>query len=221
MKKLFGFTLAAAAVAVSTGAMAQADVKWPTKPVQVIVPAGAGGDTDFNARQMARYFEKIAGKPMVVTNVNGGGGTISGLTINVNSSGGSVARAVFIADGVTGVNILNNSITATQGGNVQAQAIAFGNNTSGTLRGNTVTATGTGSASGTRALVATNTTTITAANNSFSASGAASAANDVLVLSGAGATFTAGSTGNTRGNGLCSGTSASGAVSFTNGTSCP
>ena len=77
MKKIFGFTLVAAAVAISTGALAQADVKWPTKPVQVIVPAGAGGDTDFNARQMARYFEKIAGKPMVVTNVNGGGGTIA------------------------------------------------------------------------------------------------------------------------------------------------
>ncbi|MCA0450132.1 MAG: hypothetical protein LCH62_10240 [Proteobacteria bacterium] len=172
--------------------------------------------TNFNTAASTLPYSNV-----VVTNVNGGGGTISGLTINVNSSGGSVARAVFIADGVTGVNILNNSITATQGGNVQAQAIAFGNNTSGTLRGNTVTATGTGSASGTRALVATNTTTITAANNSFSASGAASAANDVLVLSGAGATFTAGSTGNTRGNGLCSGTSASGAVSFTNGTSCP
>ena len=52
-------------------------MKWPTRPVQVIVPAGAGGDTDFNARQMARYFEKLAGKPMVVTNVNGGGGTIA------------------------------------------------------------------------------------------------------------------------------------------------
>ena len=77
MKKVFGLTLMAAAVAVSTGAFAQADVKWPTKPVQVIVPAGAGGDTDFNARQFARFFEKITGKPMVVTNVNGGGGTIA------------------------------------------------------------------------------------------------------------------------------------------------
>jgi len=76
MKKVFGLTLMAAAVVASTGAFA-ADVKWPTKPVQVIVPAGAGGDTDFNARQFARYFEKITGKPMVVTNVNGGGGTIA------------------------------------------------------------------------------------------------------------------------------------------------
>lgn len=77
MKKTIRFTLMAAAMACSTICFAQADVKWPTRPVQVIVPAGAGGDTDFNARQMARYFEKIAGKPMIVTNVNGGGGTIA------------------------------------------------------------------------------------------------------------------------------------------------
>jgi tripartite-type tricarboxylate transporter receptor subunit TctC len=77
MKKALGLTLAAAALAFTTTAMAAGDVKWPTKPVQVIVPAGAGGDTDFNARQMARFFEKITGKTMVVTNVNGGGGTIA------------------------------------------------------------------------------------------------------------------------------------------------
>lgn len=77
MKRTLACMLMAATIAVTTGTMAQAEVKWPTKPVQVIVPAGAGGDTDFNARQMARYFEAIAGKPMVVTNVNGGGGTIA------------------------------------------------------------------------------------------------------------------------------------------------
>jgi tripartite-type tricarboxylate transporter receptor subunit TctC len=77
MKKAIGFTLMAAALSITNVASAQSDVKWPTRPVQVIVPAGAGGDTDFNARQMARYFEKLTGKPMVVTNVNGGGGTIA------------------------------------------------------------------------------------------------------------------------------------------------
>ncbi|MBS1230907.1 MAG: tctC2 [Proteobacteria bacterium] len=77
MKKAIGFTLIAAALAATSVAFAADATKWPTRPVQVIVPAGAGGDTDFNARQMARYFEKIAGKPMVVTNVNGGGGTIA------------------------------------------------------------------------------------------------------------------------------------------------
>ena len=77
MKKAIGFTLIAAALAATSVAFAADETKWPTRPVQVIVPAGAGGDTDFNARQMARYFEKITGKAMVVTNVNGGGGTIA------------------------------------------------------------------------------------------------------------------------------------------------
>ena len=68
--------IAATALAVSAASFA-ADTSWPTRPVQVIVPAGAGGDTDFNARTLARHFAKITGKPMVVTNVNGGGGTIA------------------------------------------------------------------------------------------------------------------------------------------------
>jgi len=67
---------AVAAVTLSTAFTAALAATWPSRPVQVIVPAGAGGDTDFNARQMARFFEKVTGKPMVVTNVNGGGGTI-------------------------------------------------------------------------------------------------------------------------------------------------
>ena len=68
---------AVAAVTLSTAFTAAVAAEWPSKPIQVVVPAGAGGDTDFNARQMARFFEKVTGKPMVVTNVNGGGGTIA------------------------------------------------------------------------------------------------------------------------------------------------
>lgn len=77
MKKAISLTLAAMTFVIGSTVVRAADAAWPTRPVQVIVPAGAGGDTDFNARQMARYFEKITGKPMVVTNVNGGGGTIA------------------------------------------------------------------------------------------------------------------------------------------------
>ena len=68
---------AVAAVTLTTAFAPAVAAEWPTKPVQVIVPAGAGGDTDFTARQMARFFQKITGKTMVVTNVNGGGGTIA------------------------------------------------------------------------------------------------------------------------------------------------
>lgn len=55
----------------------KSSVNWPTKPVQIIVPFSAGGDTDYNARMMAKYLEKKLGKPFTVTNVVGGGGSIA------------------------------------------------------------------------------------------------------------------------------------------------
>lgn len=69
--------IAAAVTAIAPLSASAAEASWPNKPIQVVVPAGAGGDTDFNARTMARYFEKITGKTMIVTNMNGGGGTIA------------------------------------------------------------------------------------------------------------------------------------------------
>lgn len=81
MKKIFRASLLSALVgmgAISAHSVAIADdVKWPTRPVQVVVIANPGGDTDFNARMMAKYFNEITGKNMVVTNVAGGGGTLA------------------------------------------------------------------------------------------------------------------------------------------------
>lgn len=102
MKNAIRFTLIAAALTVTSASFAADDTKWPTKPVQVIVPAGAGGDTDFNARTMARFFEKIAGKPMVVTNVNGGGGTIAMAQVQGAAPDGNV-----LFFGHTGMLIVN------------------------------------------------------------------------------------------------------------------
>ncbi|MEZ5645530.1 MAG: tripartite tricarboxylate transporter substrate binding protein [Burkholderiaceae bacterium] len=89
MNKLFATTLVAATV-LATGSAIAADAKWPTKPVQAIVPAGAGGDTDFNARTMAKYFEKLTGKPMIVTNVNGANGAIAMAQIKGGAADGNV-----------------------------------------------------------------------------------------------------------------------------------
>ena len=49
-------------------------VDWPRKTVEIIVPAGAGGDTDFNARLFAQYLGKELGGNFVVSNVSGNGG---------------------------------------------------------------------------------------------------------------------------------------------------
>ncbi len=51
-------------------------VNYPTEPITVVVPAGAGGDTDINARILGKYLEEELGQPVVVSNVAGAGGTV-------------------------------------------------------------------------------------------------------------------------------------------------
>ena len=77
MKKAICASLVSAAIAFSASAFSADEVKWPTRPVQVVVIANPGGDTDFNARTMAKFFNQISGKSMVVTNIAGGGGTLA------------------------------------------------------------------------------------------------------------------------------------------------
>ena len=48
---------------------------YPDKPINIIVPFGAGGDTDRNTRTFAKYLEKELGVPAVVSNVAGSGGS--------------------------------------------------------------------------------------------------------------------------------------------------
>ncbi len=57
--------------AAETTAAAPAEVNWPTKPITVIVPAGAGGDTDLNTRVFCKYFQEALGQTVVVTNIKG------------------------------------------------------------------------------------------------------------------------------------------------------
>ena len=75
MKKTLCASLMSAMLTFTAGSALAAN--WPTRPVQVVVIANAGGDTDFNARMMAKYFNQITGKNMVVTNMAGGGGTLA------------------------------------------------------------------------------------------------------------------------------------------------
>lgn len=53
-----------------------AGIDYPTKAVQIIVPVGAGGDTDMNARLFSKFLENELKQPIVVSNVTGGGGSI-------------------------------------------------------------------------------------------------------------------------------------------------
>jgi len=55
---------------------APAVAAWPEKTIQIVAPFKAGGDTDFNARVFSKHLRKELGVPLVVVNVDGGGGTL-------------------------------------------------------------------------------------------------------------------------------------------------
>lgn len=76
------FASATAIGMMAFGAAQAAD--WPTGPVEIIVPYGAGGGTDATARMMAKVFQDQLGQPFNVVNKTGGGGII-GLEALVNS----------------------------------------------------------------------------------------------------------------------------------------
>jgi len=54
--------------------LAGAQDKYPTKPIEMVVPFAAGGSTDVLARLVAKYAPKYFDKPLVVVNKPGGGG---------------------------------------------------------------------------------------------------------------------------------------------------
>ena len=65
--------------AASTAALAlgvQAQSAWPAKPVTMVVPFPAGGGTDAFARPLSAQFARLAGKPLIIDNRGGAGGTL-------------------------------------------------------------------------------------------------------------------------------------------------
>ena len=90
------------------GGAATAQEKWPTRPVTVIVPFAAGGNTDVMARIFAEQLTKRLGQQFVVENRAGAGG-VSGLhamtraapdgyTVAVATSGGIAINPILIKD---------------------------------------------------------------------------------------------------------------------------
>lgn len=57
------------------------DSDWPKSAVTLVVPFGAGGDTDTYCRLMAQKLEKILGEPFVVVNTVGGSGIVASNTV--------------------------------------------------------------------------------------------------------------------------------------------
>ena len=62
-------------VALSTG-IAPTFAEYPDRPIELTIPAGAGGGTDTSARKLAILLEEKLGTSIAVLNVGGGGGSV-------------------------------------------------------------------------------------------------------------------------------------------------
>ncbi len=78
---------------------------WPKRPMEVVLHASAGGDTDFNARTFGEFFEKETGKPFVVTNMPGASGLAA--TENIKNTPANGYKALFTHSGPMVVNYVS------------------------------------------------------------------------------------------------------------------
>lgn len=88
----FKKTITACATAALFGTAAWAE--YPERPINMIIPYGAGGATDISARSIAEPLGDAVGKPLVMTNVTGAGGATGSVVVqNANADGYSMLFA--------------------------------------------------------------------------------------------------------------------------------
>jgi len=75
-RRSFVASTAAAGAGIALGAKPSFAQNYPTRPIQMICPWGAGGGTDATARIVAALLEKDLGQPINVVNRTGGSGVV-------------------------------------------------------------------------------------------------------------------------------------------------
>lgn len=108
LSRLFARTVTCVAALGLFAGIAAAQDKWPSKPVTVIVPFAAGGNTDVMARIFAEHLGRRLGQQFVIENKAGAGGVTGlnaavrsapdGYTIAVGTSGGLAINPVLIKE---------------------------------------------------------------------------------------------------------------------------
>jgi len=68
--------IGAAATGLSLPSPAQAPA-WPTQPIRIVVPFGAGGVADLTARVVAQHLDQSLGQAVIVDNRPGAGGVVA------------------------------------------------------------------------------------------------------------------------------------------------
>jgi tripartite-type tricarboxylate transporter receptor subunit TctC len=86
--KVSRFSLIVSVVAALLAGAANAQDKYPSKPVTVVVPYATGTTTDLIARAFAPKLQEILGQPVIVQNRPGAGGTIATQSVAVAPADG-------------------------------------------------------------------------------------------------------------------------------------
>jgi tripartite-type tricarboxylate transporter receptor subunit TctC len=73
--------LAGAAGALALPSIGRSQAAWPTQNLRIVVPFPPGGQGDLAARPIAKAFERILGKPVVVDNRGGAGGALGNAAV--------------------------------------------------------------------------------------------------------------------------------------------
>ena len=73
MKRFLALLLVAVLSLTAVSALAE----WPERAIELIVPANPGGDTDANARALAAALTEELGWNVIVSNMNGGSGSVA------------------------------------------------------------------------------------------------------------------------------------------------
>lgn len=93
---LVSFIIAMAMLITGCGGEKKEAAKYPTKPITVICPWGAGGGTDAILRSLAKASEKQFGQTITVSNVTGGGGSTGHAAImNAKKDGYTIGMITF------------------------------------------------------------------------------------------------------------------------------
>jgi tripartite-type tricarboxylate transporter receptor subunit TctC len=105
---LFGCSALLMAAGTSDNGQGAGAASWPQQAINLVVAFGAGGNSDYNARAMAKYVSRELGQPIVITNNGASGGAVAaaqvkdakpdGYTVLVHQLSINIAQAAGMID---------------------------------------------------------------------------------------------------------------------------
>lgn len=81
LRQLLAVCAISAAYLTPAPGLAQKSANFPTKPITLVSPYGAGGINDFLCRLIGKEMEKQLGQPVIVVNRAGGGGVVGATSV--------------------------------------------------------------------------------------------------------------------------------------------